>query len=61
MKKKIIILPGDGIGKEVTAEGKRVLQEIAKQFDHEFEFENATIGHASIETTGSPLTEETVS
>lgn len=61
MKKKIIILPGDGIGNEVTAEGKRVLQEIAKQFDHEFEFENATIGHASIETTGSPLTEETVS
>ncbi|MFM7851845.1 MAG: 3-isopropylmalate dehydrogenase [Flammeovirgaceae bacterium] len=60
MKKKIVILPGDGIGKEVTAEGKKVLLQIAEVFGHQFEFEEATIGHNAIETTGSPLPDETL-
>lgn len=60
-KKKIIILPGDGIGKEVTNEGKRVLEKIAEVFDHQFEFEQASIGHDAIEATGNPLPEETLS
>ena len=34
MKKKITILPGDGIGKEVTACGKKVLEQIAECFGH---------------------------
>ncbi len=61
MKKKIIILPGDGIGKEVTAEGKRVLEKIAEIFDHTFEFDEAVIGHDAIESTGQPLPDETLS
>lgn len=61
MKKKIIILPGDGIGKEVTAEGKKVLEKIAAIFGHEFKFEEAVIGHDAIEKTGNPLPEETLS
>lgn len=60
MKKKIIILPGDGIGKEVTAEGRRVLQKIAGLFDHQFEFDEAIIGHEAIEATGNPLPDETL-
>ncbi len=60
MKKKIVILPGDGIGTEVTAEGKRVLEEIAKVFGHSFEFEEALIGHAAIEVTGSALPDITL-
>ncbi len=60
MKKKIVILPGDGIGKEVTTEGKKVLQKIAEIFVHEFVFEEAVIGHDAIETTGNPLPEETL-
>jgi 3-isopropylmalate dehydrogenase len=60
MKKKIIILPGDGIGKEVTAEGKRVLETIASLFDHEFEFDVASIGHDAIESTGSALPDESL-
>ncbi len=60
MKKKIVILPGDGIGKEVTTEGKRVLEKIAEVFGHEFEFDEATIGHDAIEATGSPLPDETL-
>lgn len=60
MKKKIVILPGDGIGKEVTTEGKKVLIKIAERFGHEFEFEEALIGHDAIEATGSPLPDETL-
>jgi 3-isopropylmalate dehydrogenase len=55
MKKKIIILPGDGIGKEVTACGKKVLEQVAECFGHEFVFDEATIGHEAIEATGDPL------
>ena len=60
MKKKIVILPGDGIGKEVTAEGKKVLEKIGEIFGHEFSFEEATIGHDAIEATGNPLPDETL-
>ena len=60
MKKKIVILPGDGIGKEVTAEGKKVLIKIAELFDHQFEFDEAAIGHDAIEATGNPLPDETL-
>jgi 3-isopropylmalate dehydrogenase len=60
MNKKIVILPGDGIGKEVTAEGKRVLQKVADVFDHSFVFEEAQIGHEAIEATGNPLPDESL-
>jgi len=60
MKKKIIILPGDGIGKEVTASGKKVLEQIAECFGDEFIFDYATIGHEAIEATGNPLPDETL-
>lgn len=61
MNKKIVILPGDGIGKEVTTEGKKVLEKIAELFDHRFEFDSAIIGHDAIEATGNPLPDETLS
>ena len=61
MNKRIIILPGDGIGKEVTVEGRRVLETIEGTFGHTFEFEEALIGHAAIEATGSALPDETLS
>lgn len=60
MKKKIIILPGDGIGKEVTGEGRRVLVKIAEIFGHDFSYDEALIGHAAIEVTGNPLPDETL-
>ena len=60
MKKSITILPGDGIGKEVTAEGKKVLIKIAEAFGHEFEFNEAIIGHDAIEATGTALPDETL-
>ena len=60
MKKKIVILPGDGIGKEVTTSGKKVLEQIAECFSHEFVFDEALIGHDAIESTGSPLPDESL-
>lgn len=60
MRKKITILPGDGIGKEVTASGKKVLEQIGECYGHEFTFDYATIGHEAIEATGNPLPDETL-
>jgi 3-isopropylmalate dehydrogenase len=60
MKKKITILPGDGIGKEVTESGKKVLEQIAECFGHEFSFDEALIGHEAIVATGNPLPDETL-
>jgi 3-isopropylmalate dehydrogenase len=60
MKKKITILPGDGIGREVTACGKKVLEQVAGCFGHEFIFDYGQIGHEAIEATGSPLPDETL-
>lgn len=60
MKKHIVVIAGDGIGQEVTAVGKLVLERIATKFGHEFTYDEALIGHAAIEVTGQPLPEETV-
>ncbi len=60
MNKKILIVPGDGIGQEVTEVGKKVLDKIAKKFGHTFTYDDALIGHAAIEATGSPLPDETL-
>ena len=58
--KHILIVPGDGIGQEVTAVGKKVLDKIAKRFNHSFTYNEALIGHAAIEATGNPLPEESL-
>lgn len=55
MKFKITVLPGDGIGPEVTCEAVRVLRMIASIHGHKFEFEERLIGGAAIKKTGSPL------
>ena len=59
-KKHILIVPGDGIGQEVTEVGKKVLQKIAARFYHEFTYDEALIGHVAIEATGDPLPAETL-
>lgn len=60
MKKHILVVPGDGIGQEVTTVGKQVLEKIAAKFGHEFTYDEALIGHVAIEATGDPLPEETL-
>src|ERR687885_2041188 len=60
MQATIAILPGDGIGPEETAEGVRVLQAVGERFGHRWELKQGAIGGNAIDTTGSPLPDETL-
>lgn len=60
MKAKIVLLPGDGIGPEVTAQAVRVMEAVARKFGHEFLFDSKKIGGIAIDETGDPLPQETV-
>src|SRR6188768_1978089 len=55
MKAKIVVLPGDGVGPEVVAEARKVLEAVASKKGHEFSFENQLIGGIAIDETGDPL------
>ena len=57
---RITLLPGDGIGPEVLAEGVRVLQAIGRRFGHTFETSEALIGGCAIDATGTALPDETL-
>lgn len=59
MDLKILLLPGDGIGVEVTNEAIRVLREIASRFGHNLSLQEALLGGIAIKQTGSPFPEET--
>lgn len=52
---KICCLPGDGIGPEIIAEGKKVLAAVGARFGVDFACEDALIGGAAIDATGEPL------
>jgi 3-isopropylmalate dehydrogenase len=52
---RIVLLPGDGIGPEVTAAARQVLASIAAQGGHDFEFQEALIGGAATDSTGNSL------
>jgi 3-isopropylmalate dehydrogenase len=60
MRKHIVLLPGDGIGKEVIQSAKEVLTTIAEEFNHSFSFETHDIGGTAIDHHGTPLPIETV-
>ncbi len=52
---KIAVLPGDGIGQEVTPEAQKVLEVVGKATGASFEFAPALCGGAAIDATGDPL------
>ena len=58
MTKKILILPGDGIGEEVTSSAKEVLDFIIDNYDSDFEINTMKVGGAAYDEFGSPLPEE---
>jgi 3-isopropylmalate dehydrogenase len=60
MRAQIAVLPGDGIGPEVTAEGSRCLERVAQLFGHEFELNRLPFGGAAIDTHHDPLPQETL-
>ncbi len=60
MDARITVLPGDGVGPEVTAEAVACLATIAERFGHRFQFQEALIGGAAVDATGDPLPEATL-
>ena len=60
MRIRITVLPGDGIGPEVTAEAVRVLQTVAGIHGYKFEFQEHAIGGVAIREFGSPLPRRTL-
>jgi 3-isopropylmalate dehydrogenase len=60
MKKTIVLLPGDGIGPEVTKAAATVLRECANEFDHQFDMVELYVGGTAIDAAGTPLPAETI-
>lgn len=60
MELHIVCIPGDGIGPEIVAEAKKVLEKVAEKFGHKMCFEDILMGGASIDACGAPLTDEAV-
>jgi 3-isopropylmalate dehydrogenase len=60
MKLSIVVLPGDGIGPEVTAQAVRVLEAVAERHGHTFEFEERLVGGIAITREGTPLPSSTL-
>lgn len=55
MDARITVLPGDGVGPEVTAEAVACLEAVAERFGHRFEFQKALVGGAAVDAIGDPL------
>jgi 3-isopropylmalate dehydrogenase len=59
MQLKVLVLPGDGIGTEVTREAVRVLQHVASRFNHSLTLSEGLLGGVAIHQTGTPFPDET--
>ena len=60
MNYHIAVIPGDGIGPEIVAVAKKVLDKVASVYGHNFEYEELLMGGCSIDAYGEPLTDETL-
>ena len=60
MELKITCIPGDGIGPEIIAEAKKVLDAVAVRYGHTMHYTDILMGGASIDVHGVPLTKEAV-
>ena len=60
MELQIAVLPGDGIGPEVTDQAVKVLKAIASEFDHTFKFKTADVGAVAIDNFNDPLPDKTL-
>lgn len=60
MEYKIALIPGDGIGPEIVAEAKKVLDRVCEKYSHKFSYTEVLLGGASIDAHGVPLTDEAI-
>ena len=59
MSYSIAVLPGDGVGVEVTAQAVNVMEAVGRRFGHDFDLRFGTVGGAAIDQLGTPLPDET--
>lgn len=60
MNLNIVCIPGDGIGPEIVAEAKKVLNQVASKYNHTISYTDILMGGASIDACGEPLTDEAI-
>lgn len=60
MEKKIVLLPGDGIGKEIMESAKKVLAAIESEYHHDFVLQECAIGGDALDRYGVPLPDDTL-
>jgi len=60
MEKNIAVIKGDGIGPEIVTEAMKVLDKVAAEYGHKFNYEQLLMGGCSIDANGVPLTDETI-
>lgn len=60
MNHKIAVIPGDGIGPEIVAEARKVLDAAGKKYGFEMEYTKVLLGGASIDVHGKPITDEAI-
>ncbi|MGD8594378.1 MAG: 3-isopropylmalate dehydrogenase [Gammaproteobacteria bacterium] len=60
MNKKILVLPGDGIGPEIIAEAEKVLQRLQARFGLDIDLEHGLVGGSAYDKHGTPLPAETL-
>ena len=60
MNLNVVCIPGDGIGPEVVAEAKKVLDKVAEKYNHTISYKDILMGGASIDACGEPLTDEAI-
>src|SRR2546425_5943131 len=59
MNLNVLVLPGDGIGAEVTREAVRVLRHVGAKWNHSLNLKEGLLGGIAIHKTGTPFPEET--
>jgi 3-isopropylmalate dehydrogenase len=60
MNYKIALLPGDGIGPEIIAQARKVVEAVGEIFGHSFQFTEGLIGSSAIDITGNPFPDDTL-
>ena len=60
MQCQIGVISGDGIGPEIVTEARKVLDQIGKKYNHQFNYTEILMGGCSIDATGVPLTDEAI-
>lgn len=60
MNKNIAVIAGDGIGPEIVAQARKVLDRVCEKYGHTFNYTDVLMGGCSIDAYGVPLTDETI-